>query len=505
MNPRNLLPLLLALSLLLSSCGIVILNDPKDTPTTETTTVAPTSEEEPDDRQTESPPVASETASDEQTEVEYTIIPSRDSLTEALAMLDELPRKNLDGFAVNIFATASDSYLPGESDNEVNDARLKRNQLFEERYNTKVLCVTYPLETLLEQTRLAILTDTYYCDLLSIPLYSIGSFAADGSLLNLRSLPYVDFNAPYFYGEAIDAATAGNSVYASLGDANFNENFLYCVYFNRGKAERLEIENLYAAVESGKWTWEMLAEYATLSASIDGSEGFDSTLGRSGMIDALFASTGNAMTVTQKDTLPTLNTDTARIGEITERIKAFLTPGDGYAASPDSALSDFYGGKTLFFLERLTVASWINDMRDNWGILPLPKYDETQDAYSTYVDSAQPVFAILANNADITTAAHILMGYNAASYGHIADAYRDTLMYRTLRDNSSVNMLTYITANPYFDFAYMFGTLHAQVTSATVQAIRDAVDGYGYQTYYNARRPYFDYRMQAAFSLYRPS
>ncbi|MBO5273835.1 MAG: hypothetical protein J6I45_04390 [Clostridia bacterium] len=510
MNLRKaLLPLLLTLLLLLSSCGIVIIND-KDSETTvaetipdplrtEETTAAPP-ETEPSDTTADTTGTAETLPG-----VEYTPIPSYDYRADAKVMLDGLPEKDLEGFAVNIFATSADSYIPGDADNEINDARLERNLMFEERYNTKVMCTTYPLETLIEQTRMAILTDTYYCDLLSIPLYSLGSFAASDSLLNLRSLPYVDFDAPYFNQDAINAATAGNYIYAALGDANLNENFMYCVYFNRGKAERLGIKNLYKLAESGDWTWDKLAEYAKLSASVNGSLGFDSTLGRNGMIDALFTSTGTQMTVTQKDARPTLNTDTAKFGEITQKIKSFLTAENGYTADPGNALGNFYGGKALFFIERLTVAPWINDMRDNWGILPLPKYDSAQAEYSTYMDPAQPVFAVLANNADIAMTAHILMGYNAASYGFIADEYRNTLMYRTLRDNNSVNMLDYITANPYFDFANMFGNMHQQVSSATVQAIRDAVDGYTYQTYYNARKPYFDYRMQVVFELYSVS
>ncbi len=511
---RSLIPLLLILSLLLSSCGIVIIND-QDSETTDSHTLSPETEAPESESVTTAPPETDpsdvtppeETTADTESlpKVEYTPVPGHDYRADARAMLNSLPEKDLDGFAVNIYATSADSYIPGDSDNEVNTARLERNAMFEERYNTKILCTTYPLETLIEQTREAILSDTYYCDMLSIPLYSLGSFASSDSLLNLRSLPYVDFSADYFIPEAIDAATAGNYVYAAMGDANLNENFMYCVFFNRGKAERLGIENLYDLVEAGGWTWEKLAEAAKRSSSVNGSLGFDSTLGRAGMIDALFTSTDTAMTVTEQNTRPSLNTDTARIGEITLRIKSYLTADNGYAADPNNALSNFYGGKALFFIERLTVAPWINDMRDNWGILPLPKYDGAQAEYSTYVDPAQPVFAVLANNADIVTTAHVLMGYNAASYGFISDEYKNTLMYRTLRDNASVNMIDYITANPYFDFANMFGSLHQQVSSGTVQAIRDAVDGYSYQTYYNARKPYFDYRMQMAFKLYSVS
>jgi hypothetical protein len=48
------------------------------------------------------------------------------------------------------------------------------------------------------ETKQAVESGTYYTDLMMIPLYMTGQFRIDGVLANLRSLPFLDLNAPYF-------------------------------------------------------------------------------------------------------------------------------------------------------------------------------------------------------------------------------------------------------------------------------------------------------------------
>ena len=48
-------------------------------------------------------------------------------------------------------------------------------------------------------------------------------------------------------------------------------------------------------------------------------------------------------------------------------------------------LMPFMNGQGLFLTESIGEAHIMREMRDDFGILPYPKYDEAQESYQTYI------------------------------------------------------------------------------------------------------------------------
>lgn len=144
----------------------------------------------------------------------------------------------------------------------------------------------------------------------------------------------------------------------------------------------------------------------------------------------------------------------------------------------------------MFLIERLSVAKEIAASEARWGIVPLPKGDESQESYRTLMSNDSLFFAVPAtcNNAEIVS--RTISALNAASLGYMVDAWVTDAMYYYLRDNDSVNMMEKICYSAYYDMAYTFGTYDTNISNSTYFAVRSVYEGNHDMNYYLSRHEY---------------
>lgn len=98
----------------------------------------------------------------------------------------------------------------------------------------------------------------------------------------------------------------------------------------------------------------------------------------------------------------------------------------------------------------------MRNMKDDYGIIPLPKWDENQSEYYTYVADRYTVFAVpkTVKNTDATSAALEAMAIEA--YKFVAPAYFDKVLRgRYTRDKESSEMIEYIADHIKLDMAWI--------------------------------------------------
>ena len=409
----------------------------------------------------------------------------QDNFAIANQYLDALTADDFGGVAVNIMTSDASIFMPESAGDPVDNARIERNEMVEEKYNTRIIAIDTPVSEIYANTRLAVMSGDYYTDLIAVPQNWLGSFAMSGLLLNLRSLPFTNYKAPYFDADAMAQTTTQFNVWGAYGDLNESPNYFYCLFFNKSLIESLGLQSPYALAYNDEWTQDKFREFC-LAAKNAGYYGFGAQLDEDAVIDALFASSGENYFTTSLGRIPAQRTVTANVSKLVERMRNLIYKDgvafDGGTGSytPNGARAAFYSGKMLFYVDHTYMISAFSDMNDDWGVLPLPKNTASQTYYYSYVDRTMPVLAVIKNSATAKNAGLFLQAANAASYNFIEDVWYDELARDVIRDGDTLNMLDIVLGRSdkgrtYVDFAVNFGEALPYIGDASYKQMRSCV------------------------------
>ena len=130
-----------------------------------------------------------------------------------------------------------------------------------------------------------------------------------------------------------------------------------------------------------------------------------------------------------------------------------------YQGADTDVMPMFYNGQALFFTEVLDCAKRLRPYDVDFGVLPLPKYDEAQKEYVQYVDAfcLSPV-VVAKNAATPERTGWILQAIAEASKEMFVDTYYDLVLTgKALRDDESVEMLDIVVNNFVLDNCNLYG------------------------------------------------
>jgi hypothetical protein len=96
-------------------------------------------------------------------------------------------------------------------------------------------------------------------------------------------------------------------------------------------------------------------------------------------------------------------------------------------------------------------------MNDDYGILPLPKYDENQESYKSYLGFTIPILYLPNNAADAERTGTIMEALCTASYDNVTPKmYEIVTKLKNARDEDSSEMIEIIIRNKFIDTAHFF-------------------------------------------------
>jgi hypothetical protein len=105
----------------------------------------------------------------------------------------------------------------------------------------------------------------------------------------------------------------------------------------------------------------------------------------------------------------------------------------------------FKQGRALLYAISLTVMSKMRDMDSDFGVLPYPKLDETQEEYTSFVYQTADCICVPITCTDPERTSAILEALCCESANLVMPAYYDvTITDKTTRDEKSREMLDYI-------------------------------------------------------------
>lgn len=497
---------LIVLSLLISttSCGFIIVNDMSDGGSD----VGDSGSAGTDDGETSSENnTASDAASDENGVKYEKYVSDVDKKALSEQYLAELPERDYDGAVFFITTTDKSFIAPDDTSSTVSRLAVIRNSEVEEKLNISLITTITDSSTMLTELKNAIASDSYYTDLLMLPIYTVGSFKMADTLINLRTLPFFDIEKPYFNSMSSDMTSGGYSTYGVAGDASISPSSFSAVFMNKSIAQEAgaDVDEICSAADNGTWTWDMylsVVDEVKLLNESSGKSYYTTTAENtaSRLTDLVFKSSGNDYISASARRVPVVGYTVKSTKKTMENLYKLYNDNNRITDSSAGAINIFAKGESAFLIEYLDIMPTLSTSSAEWTLLPLPKEVE-QDEYRTLIANTESVFAVPINHTNGEYAAITLSYLNAASYGYIYDEYVEYNMFHVLRDNSSVNMLDLILDTPAFDFAFAFGNAYPTIAQATYQLIRDCASKNNLSEFFADRKSTATETMKKYFDL----
>lgn len=395
---------------------------------------------------------------------------------------DDLP-EDLDfgGITTHIFGwdgSGNDEfYVEEENGDIVNDAIFARNRTVEERLNLKL---TYTLApgayndrgAWVKQVSQSVMAGDGANDIVAGYSMSGATLANNRLLIDLMAQDHINFEKPWWPDSLIKEATCGDKLYFCSGDISTNMIYmLYATYFNKTMAQNydIEIESLYQMVRDGSWTLDKLIElsegiYVDLNG--DGRKTVEDQYGyttHSVWSDAFFFASGLRTTAIGEDGLPRLSEEFG--GEKTQALlqkllDVFYAKNDMYFGKDDNQLirDQFLQNRALFLTTEVYFANnYLRDSEIEYGILPMPKYDEAQEGYYTVSSFPYTLYGIPVDAKDPSMSAAILECLASESYRTVSPAlFEVALKVKYASDNDASEMYDIIRGSNVFDIGRIF-------------------------------------------------
>lgn len=366
-----------------------------------------------------------------------------------------------------VITTSALSYIYAEEQNgsAVNDAMYERDRKTEEALNVDIgyHIAGAAIKDVFPAVSASVMAGDHDYDLIvSHVNWDLTSYVSDNIVLDWNAVPHIDFDKVYWNKNIINSLSInGKSPYAAsdmfIGDTVF-------LLLNKKLAENMKLGNLYTYVYDGKWTWDLLAKIsADISGDIDGN-GEMNELDRYGVVANVSSSSwmlrnipgscGQMIYTNGKNGLE-LTVNNEQTQSILEKSVALFHGGGGYILkdsdkSTAAAVANFNRGNYLtYFVSMLSSASAYNNLDFDYGVLPLPKYDEKQENYKALSWSHNMMIPSTAD-AEMSGMVSEWMSY----YGHklVRPKFYDSLLsVRFAQDEETIDMLDLIWANIDYD------------------------------------------------------
>ena len=389
-----------------------------------------------------------------------------------------------DGHNYNIFqhsAVYKDFYAEEITGEPMNDADFERMTAVEDKLDVEIEFFEMAADMRAGQTPLAttVQAGTNDYDIGTLSAYSACNALVDRLLVDLNTIQNLDLTQPWWDQYCNEECTFVDALYFATGDISVGDNRqTFCAYFNKNIAEEYQLPNFYEMVDNGTWTidnFRTQAEAMTANLDLDNDgnhvndidDNYGIWIWDDVMMGIINASDLKCCTINKENGDIELTIMSEKFLDAFNKFAAYAYNKDvtcayqrnGYAA--DYGQIAFREGRGLFLLQNLGAATNFREMEDDFGILPLPKYDDLQERYISTAASWGMPFYVVPRNAysaeEFARTGYITQLLAYESMYTMTPAYYDqTLQNKVSRDEESARMLDMIFASRGYDFGWYF-------------------------------------------------
>ena len=328
-------------------------------------------------------------------------------------------------------------------------------------------------------------------DLIATHSAYLANLAVDGLGMDLTQLEDINLTKRWWNEAYYNECNFNGSIYMMVGDlAHTLYGYLEVVFFNETLANDYSLGDLYDVALEGNWTYALLKEYvAKVTVDLDATE----DTRKYGLLSNCHAERAfvNAVEanylVKQEDgtrLYPDSLNETAekRLSDFVKFIRDGRDVTGNIHEDKNSWGDDkkaqtpiFFNGRALFYMQTLDAAKTLKDnMSDSYGVLPFPKWDDTQIEYHTSTMDSLTSVMIPKKVADPKSAG--VVTELLAMYGNqiVTPAYYETVLtYQSFNNAKCIEMLEMIRVSANISFQQVFTNCLGNPNSLVPVAIRE--------------------------------
>ena len=369
-----------------------------------------------------------------------------------------------------------DVTLDVEADNTgemLNDAIYRRNRTVEEKYNMNMKIVDVFYGDMANKVKTQMLSGYCEYDLIQVSMRDIARCTVDNYIADAKKLDKLDLTNPWWDSVFNESTTMCGRQFFLYGDFTIaDKEYVNVIFLNKEIQRTYGLPDFYKIVRDGNWTQETMLEsmkIVTIDLNGDGKWTKDDQYGLTtnpNQSQLIFYATGANVVKKGGDDMPYWTITDEFYLEAFRKTWEFLntdnTTAEAFRLSThqDNMFAD---GKALFDSSLLSAmrAPWDyqHSMEQDFGVLPTPKLDATQEQYLSPMALSTPCMVIVNNDRErVDRACIILEALNAKSSEEVQLKYRENaLPNKCFRDEESFEMLDIIMNNRVVDLAAVYG------------------------------------------------
>ncbi len=360
----------------------------------------------------------------------------------------------------------------------LDDSICERNTAIANDFGVEIVCQTRSSTSALDNEMIQQVSgglDDY--DMFIGHKFSFAAIAQQNYAYNLNNIETLNLDQPWWDQACYEYLSVDGKTYLMTGDINPSSmRISACMIFNKDLMTDLKMSpaELNSLTTNGGWTLDVLYQYAdgvTTDISGDGEIKYeDDRYGLvSWMMDVPFSfyyGSGSPF-ININDGTPELTyaeNNTERIVDIYSKIYKVIIEQKAYFVTDSAVWSSCYDvfrdGRALFCDITLgKITTYIADagMDDDYGILPIPKYDTAQEEYLSFVNGASAFVMVANTEKDLDFVGTIMEAMAAYNYDNVTpDMFEVVTKLQAAQDPESAAMVDYILRNRIYDLAYFY-------------------------------------------------
>ena len=370
----------------------------------------------------------------------------------------------------------------------VKEAIYRRNLATEERMGVTFEWIGTPGDSgdranFTNYVRNAYSGGTFY-DIIATYSRTAGMLLTNGFIQDLNAIEdsYINVDQPWWPKSMVNTCSIDDTLFFVSGDISTNVlHFMYAVYYNMDMLKNLNIEDPVALVDDMKWTIDKLIELSAdlyIDLDQDGAQsdydqyGFCSTYFH---LDAFYTGSDMMLLVPGTDTNLSISSDFfgQKTIDLVDKLGAWFNTGDTYVNPSGGSRSysiTFEEGNCAFRLDRVYIADneyhngALREVDWEYGILPVPMYDESQTEYITVVGNPFTLWCVMQNAKDPQMSTAVIECMASEAYRKTSPMiFENNMKYRYTPDNAGkgdgARMFDIVRESIAFDLGRIFSDI----------------------------------------------
>ncbi|MBQ8509372.1 MAG: hypothetical protein IJ493_05620 [Clostridia bacterium] len=386
-----------------------------------------------------------------------------DTTTAEPALPAGLEQADYEGAGFNILAREwglyNNYFFAEEQTGDVmDDAIYNRDKTVEEYLNIDITYEYTELEINNAVQNAVMSGDDIYQLALTHCISGIAMMVEEGLLYDFNDFEYVNLSADYWNHNANERLSVNGKQFYAISDYMIADP--NALLFNKGLLEEFKLENPYDIVRSGEWTLDKMMEMASAATrDLDGNSTYDYkdqygyAMSSDWHFNSFYYSSGIYLVDKDSNGKFQLALGGERTTRLMEKMYELINSPDSYIWKHDVPTEErltIDTGRVLFCETSLNVLNEFRDTDVEYGILPLPKLDASQETYTVNDWSGMMCVPVTVENPEMIGKAIELLSYYSTTT--TLPTYFDIVLgVKLSRDEDSREMLELIFDNIVFD------------------------------------------------------